>query len=56
MINTNAYFKVNMSPWRNIFHNAHKFYRCTDCYNGMNLIEMFKWNYEETPAFEVRKV
>lgn len=55
MINTNDHLRIKLSPWRNIFNNAHKFYNCTDCYQSTTLRELFKWNYGETPAFYVRK-
>lgn len=45
-----------LSPWRNIFNNAHAQYNYTNCVREMRLIEMYRWNYSETPVFYIRKV
>ena len=45
-----------LSPRRNMFHNAHALYPCTDCTQEMKLIEIYRWNYSKTPAFHIRKV
>mgnify|MGYP000854247370 CR=1 FL=1 len=45
-----------LSPWRNMFDKAHAQYNYTDCMREMKLIEMYRWNYSETPAFYIRKV
>lgn len=44
-----------LSPWKNIFDNAHALYSYTDCTQEVSLIEMFEWNYSETPAFLIRR-
>lgn len=44
-----------LSPWKNIFNNAHALYSYTDCTQEVSLIEMFEWNYSKTPAFLIRR-
>lgn len=55
MINKSDKIIFNLSPWRNIFNNAHALYSYTGCTQEINLFEMFQWNYSETPAFLIRK-
>ena len=45
-----------LSPWRNVFNNAHAQYNYTNCVREMKLIEIYRWNYSKTPAFYIRKV
>lgn len=45
-----------LSPWKNIFNNAHELYSYADRVQEVKLIEIYIWNYSETPAFHIRKV
>jgi len=55
MINKSDKIVFKLSPWRNIFDNAHALYSYTNCTLEIHLLEMFRWNYSETPAFLIRK-
>lgn len=55
MIKKSTQVVYHLSPLRNIFNNAHTLYQYTNCYREMALINLFQWNYSETPAFRVRK-
>lgn len=55
MINKTDRVIYKLSPWRNIFDNPHSLYSYTDCVRAMDLLEMFRRNYGETPAFLIRK-
>lgn len=56
MIKREDNFVCKMSPWKNIFGNSHSFYGYTDCTQEIRLVEMFRWQYSETPAFRIQKV
>lgn len=55
MINVNGNLKIQLSSWKKDFHNAHKFYNYSNWTNEVKVINAFKWAYNETPAFNVRK-
>ena len=56
MVNKTDKVVFKLSSRRNIFNNAHALYSYTDYAKEMKLIEMYRWNYSETPAFHIRKV
>lgn len=55
MINKSDKIIFKLSPWRNIFDNAHALYSYTDCTREIHLLKMFRCNYGGTPAFLIRK-